>query len=294
VVRVWDKNQNKVVPQEGIPFDDVEGVRRLSESVPPMFDPSTASVMDTMKFFGELPKEGLLAGHLSKITSIAFNPKRNILASGSADNTIRLWKLEKNGTKYSLNCYEVLTGHTENVQWLNFNPNGDLLASGSDDQSVRLWRIGEAGEEIQSSALLSDEKIKNVSFSPDGQLLLAAAGETIHFWDVISGQKLHSNTTDHEALSGLSFHPKGHILASSGSRDWSIKFWYLNSQINTLHSDDTFYTSMAISPNGLLCATATEKNDFDLSNYHNTYYIMHCVCCIINSIFLNKYTYIYC
>ena len=260
VVRVWDKNQNKVVPQEGIPFDDVEGVRRLSESVPPMFDPSTASVMDTMKFFGELPKEGLLAGHLSKITSIVFNPKRNILASGSADNTIRLWKLEKNGTKYSLNCYEVLTGHTENVQWLNFNPNGDLLASGSDDQSVRLWRIGEAGEEIQSSALLSDEKIKNVSFSPDGQLLLAAAGETIHFWDVISGQKLHSNTTDHEALSGLSFHPKGHILASSGSRDWSIKFWYLNSQMGTSHSDDTFYTSMAISPNGLFCATATEKN----------------------------------
>lgn len=262
VVRVWDKNQNKAVPQDGIPFDDVEGVRRLVESVPPMLDPSTISIRDTIrsKIFGEPPKQGLFAGHLGGITSIAFNPKRNILASGSTDNTIRLWKLEKNGMKYELSCYEVLTGHTEDVQWLSFNPNGDLLASGSDDQSVRLWRIGEVGEEIQCSALLSDEKIKNVCFSPDGQLLLAAAGETIHFWDVISGQKLHSNTTDHGALSGLVFHPKGHILASSGSMDWSIKFWYLNSQMGASGSEDTFYTSMAISPNGLFCATATEKN----------------------------------
>ncbi len=260
VVRVWDKSQNKTVPQEGIPFDDVEGVRRLSESVPPMFDPSTASIRDTMEFFGELPKTGLLAGHLSKITSICFNSKKNILASGSADNTIRLWKLEKNGLKYSLDCYEVLTGHTENVQWLSFNPNGDLLASGSDDQSVRLWHIDEESEEVQCSILSSDEKIKNVHFGPDGQLLIVAAGETIHFWDVISGQKLHSNTTDHAALSGLAVHPKGHIIASSGSSDWSVKFWYLNAQSGFSNSEDTFYTSMAISPNGLLCATATEKN----------------------------------
>ena len=64
------------------------------------------------------------------------------MASGSSDNTIRLWNVET-GTQI-----QVLTGHTDWVSSVAFSPDGKLLASGSGDQTIRLWNV-ETGTQIQ-------------------------------------------------------------------------------------------------------------------------------------------------
>ena len=54
------------------------------------------------------------------------------LASGSYDNTIRVWD-----TKSGLTL-KVLNGHTDSVSTLVVLPDG-TLASGSDDKTIRVW-----------------------------------------------------------------------------------------------------------------------------------------------------------
>lgn len=56
------------------------------------------------------------AGHLDMVSSVAFSPSDPaLLASGSADNTVRLWDLN------SMAQTAVLHGHTASVTSVTFN-----------------------------------------------------------------------------------------------------------------------------------------------------------------------------
>ena len=57
-----------------------------------------------------------------------------MLASGSGDKTVRLWKIQ-DGT-----LVREFTGHMGWVWSVAFSPDGTLLASASDDRTVRLWK----------------------------------------------------------------------------------------------------------------------------------------------------------
>ena len=56
-----------------------------------------------------------------------------MLASGSRDNTVRLWNMAMGRER------AMLTGHTDTMHAIAFSPDGAMLASGSRDNTVRLW-----------------------------------------------------------------------------------------------------------------------------------------------------------
>jgi WD40 repeat protein len=66
---------------------------------------------------------------------VAFSPDGEWLASGSSDQTIRLWEINDPGAEPV-----VLSGHDSSVWSVAFSPDGEWLASGSDDRTIRLWR----------------------------------------------------------------------------------------------------------------------------------------------------------
>jgi WD40 repeat protein len=75
-----------------------------------------------------------LREHESHVWCCAFHPDVPMIATGSSDKTVRLWRTDGE-------CVRVLRGHKEWVYCLAFSPMGDVLCSGSFDGTLRLWTV---------------------------------------------------------------------------------------------------------------------------------------------------------
>src|SRR5438876_3032510 len=80
-----------------------------------------------------LPNRDRAPEHSGTISSLAFAPQAQLLATASWDHSIRLWEL---GTGKSP---QVLYGNRSEVWALTFSQDGRTVISGAKDGSVRLW-----------------------------------------------------------------------------------------------------------------------------------------------------------
>lgn len=85
-----------------------------------------------------MEKKHTLKGHADSVTSLCFSPDSFLLASGSDDNTVRMWDVQ------SGNLRTIFTGHNAKVHALNFIGSGTILFSVSKDRQVHAnsWDAG--------------------------------------------------------------------------------------------------------------------------------------------------------
>ena len=77
------------------------------------------------------------SAHSHRVTSVAFCQDGKSLATGSGDNTARLWEA---ATREQL---QTLEGHSGGVTSVAFSPDGKSLVTGSGDKTARrlaLWQ----------------------------------------------------------------------------------------------------------------------------------------------------------
>ncbi|KAL4478477.1 hypothetical protein ABPG74_006712 [Tetrahymena malaccensis] len=108
-----------------------------------------------------------IQGHISEINMAAFSSDRKYLATGSCDNTCKIWNVNKG---FELVC---ILKHNNQITAVAFSADGKYLATGSDDKTFKIWDIEKGFELIKTNHETSFKVIKQAAFSEDGKYFLA-------------------------------------------------------------------------------------------------------------------------
>jgi WD40 repeat protein len=200
----------------------------------------------------------IIDGHTDWVNSVAFAPDGRMLASGSSDNSVKLWHVDSGELLRSLDA------HADEVWSVAFAPNGLTLVSGSSDKSVKLWHV-DSGELLRSHDAHSNE-IRSVAFAPDGRTLASGSSDkSVKLWHVDSGELLRSLDAHSNGVMSVAFAPDGRTLAS-GSSDKSVKLWQVDSGelLRSLNAHSNGVMSVAFAPDGRTLASGSSDNSVKL------------------------------
>jgi WD40 repeat protein len=259
----------------------------------------------------------VLKGHTSWISSVAFSPdslceawcgssiavatsgaSNGLLASGSEDQSVRLWD-----TRTNL-CLKTLQGHSNGIWSVAFNPIppnspyqeelGGILASGSQDGMIRFWNI-KTGKYLagiqghaswiwsvafspipcthfglestnESSQLCETNEQSNTPKSLVGGILASGSEDrTIKLWDTYTGQHLRTLNGHKDAVFSVIFSPDGRTLFS-GSLDGTIKLWDIRTGQcrQTLQGHNGGVWSLTLSLDGQLLISGSQDQTIKL------------------------------
>ncbi|MCT7959873.1 WD40 repeat domain-containing protein [Laspinema sp. D1] len=167
-----------------------------------------------------------LMGHSSGVKSVAVSPDGGMIASGSVDQTIKLWDLQRGELK------KTLKGHTGTVTSVQFSPDG-ILASASffPDGTIKLWEVDGEQNKVELKTTLRGNDwvalaIWSIAFNHNGKYIASGhnVDSTIKVWD-IEREKIIATLRGHVwAVCAVIFHPQDGSLISS-SLDGTIKIW---------------------------------------------------------------------
>lgn len=159
----------------------------------------------------ELEQITSFAGHDTSAPIVAQSPDRSLLAFGTPDGAIRLWRVPAG---------EVVTdiqAHSGNIQQIVFSPDNNLMASMSSDAGIKIWSVSD-GTLVYDINETGDIMLQ-AAFSPDSQRLATASATTIQVWDLQNGQLLYTITlAENAAAASLKFSPDGTLLAGCGQQ----------------------------------------------------------------------------
>ncbi|PAV18322.1 WD40 domain containing protein [Pyrrhoderma noxium] len=164
--------------------------------------------------FGYQPIEG----HNGTVLSVAFSPDGSRIASGSGDETVRIWD-SKSGNFIAGPFRE----HSNWILSVAFSPDGTRIASGSADKTVLIWD-SETGKLVAGPFEGHSSGVLSVAFSPDGSRIASGSRDkTVRIWDVHSDPASHrerpnsSSTNSTQTSSSQPSPPVG-----SSELDWTL------------------------------------------------------------------------
>jgi WD40 repeat protein len=199
------------------------------------------------------PRRGHFASNAAGVTSVAYHPRGDLLASAAASE-IRLWD-----PRTGLLAADPLP--TEGFgDALAFSPDGTVLAAAGAEGTIELWDPA-AGAQHSAPVRGPRDRVADLAFSDDGRWLAAAAGDAVGVWDVGSWTPAADPLVapgDVE-LRDVTFSRDGTLLVAGGS-DGVVRFWSTGdwAEAGDLDLDvDTTITDVVFSPNGQLLAVAT-------------------------------------
>ncbi|KAJ2926802.1 hypothetical protein H1R20_g10315, partial [Candolleomyces eurysporus] len=231
-----------------------------------------------------------LEGHSDRAWNLAWNPKHPLVASCSADKTVRLYSYgvtTASALEPSLSFKTNQTIHTEHLKTVRavaWSPSGRTLATASFDSNVGIWeqerdeRDDEEDEDGQTGSLGSGDwecvgtleghetECKSVAYSPTGTLLASCSRDkSVWIWEVQPDAEFECMGVllEHsQDVKCVAWHPHEDILAS-GSYDDTIKLyvddpsddWYC---FTTISGHESTVWSIAWSPCGRYLASASD------------------------------------
>ncbi len=193
-----------------------------------------------------------LAGHTDVVYAVAFSPDQKLLASGSQDQTIKLWDVA------TAKETESFAGHKSWVAGVVFLPlqpgaaiSAGLVSLGATGE-VKRWELAN-GKESPIAFAGHGQLAFAMALSQDGKVLATGGidtiASTIKLWDPATGRLTKTLEGHTNFVSGLSLSASGKLLASS-SQDRTIKIWDVatGKEVTTLAGHDDRATGVAFAP----------------------------------------------
>jgi len=192
--------------------------------------------------FGE--NQRTLRGHRSVVSSVVFSADGRRIASGSGDQTIKVWDTATGQETLTLN------GHSRQINAVAFSPDGRRIASGSYDKTIKLWETNTGRKTLTLKG--HSGTVSSVAFSPDGRRIASGSDDkTIKLWDTATGRETLTLKGHNGTVWSVAFSPDGRRIAS-GSFDRTIKLWdtATGREALTLKGHTDSVLSVAFNPDG--------------------------------------------
>jgi WD40 repeat protein len=209
-----------------------------------------------------------IEGHTNYVNNVRFNPDGTLLASASADQTARLWRLD--GTQI------MSIEHPLPAWGIDFHPDGERFASSPwdaarvpqasgappeedpdlvTDERLILWDI-DSGKQL-SSLGPHTTAVRDIAFSHSGDFLAAAdwnGGLTL--WDMVTEQQVYSVEAFNHTIFRVAFSPDDSLIAVVGleTKIWDAQTGEL---LLTLDDHRAEIYDLAFSPDGQHLTTAS-------------------------------------
>ncbi len=203
-------------------------------------------------------------GHGDAVTSVAISPDGQLLASGSADQTIKLWDFNSKSNIVTLKA------HAGAVNTLAFSPDGTKLASGGADKAVKLWDVATLA--LVANWTNPNAPVTTVAFSGDGKRLAAGTdGRQAKLWDLATGKEVHEFKGNEGAAKLVAFSPDGKLFATGvAPPSFGVTIWDPTSLecVAFLHDQAGGAWGMAFSADSKVLAVTRSDGVvlFDLAN----------------------------
>ncbi|KAF6525555.1 hypothetical protein HZS61_011350 [Fusarium oxysporum f. sp. conglutinans] len=192
-----------------------------------------------------------LEGHHSSVTSVAFSADGQRVASGSSDETVKIWDAVTGA------CVQTLEGHDDSVTSVAFSADGQRVASGSSDETVKIWdaATGACVQTLEGH----HNSVDSVAFSADSQQVASGSSdETVKIWDAATGACVQTLEGHHSSVDSVAFSADSQQVVS-GSGDKTVKIWdtATGACMQTLKGHGAWVNSVVFSADGQRVASGS-------------------------------------
>jgi WD40 repeat protein len=217
---------------------------------------------------GPVPKLIKCEGHKNFVVSVAVSPDGKRVASGSDDETLRLWRSADGKSLHTVAAADPLA----RGGWVGavaFTPDGKTVVANTPRRGLQFY-TSKTGKRSAGHAPLKDAAY-GVAFSPDGKRLAAASDDWVRVYDAARGKKLHEFTFNRRQVGRawrVAFTPDGKHLAAAlhcfGGEELEgplVRVWELATGKEVFTAwEGGHANAVAFSPDGKLLAAGGEND----------------------------------
>jgi WD40 repeat protein len=197
--------------------------------------------------------EGSQDGHQGNIASVAVSPDSQLIATGSYDKTMRVWKPKSpNGELVA-----VAPKQEGVISRVVFTANSQQIVTADWEGNIAFWDL--AGKQINKWEKVHQTQIRGLGITRDGSRIVTADKSSYVKILDSSGKQLREFFSYQSGINELVISPDGQLIATGGM-DGTLRLWdFQGRQVAEFRNPKGAIWGVAFSPDSQQIALAGDK-----------------------------------